>query len=74
MKTFSDREMKLLRKLKDQPAQTTLQIQEACLLHSSCNPLPLFRVYKIDDSTFEAQWNEIHKPGTKQVFPFVEMA
>jgi hypothetical protein len=70
MKTFSDREIKLVRKLRDRPPQTTLQIQEPCLLHSYCNPLPLFRVYKIDDTTFEAQWNEHHKQGTTQVFRF----
>lgn len=70
MKTFSDREIKLVRKLKDLPLQTTLQIQEPCDLHSYCSPLPLFRVYKIDDSSFEAQWNEFHKAGIKQVFKF----
>ena len=70
MKTFSDREIKLVRKLRDLPSQTTLQIQEACVLHSYCSPLPLFRVYKINDSSFEAQWNEFHKAGIKQVFRF----
>jgi hypothetical protein len=73
MKTFSDREMKLVQKLKDQPTQTTLRIQEPCSLHSVCTPLPLFRVYKIDDATFEAEWNETHKLGPKQVFVFGEI-
>lgn len=70
MTTFSDREIKLVRKLQDAPPQTTLRIQQVCLLHSHCTPLPLFRVYRIDNDTFEAQWNETHKPGTTQVFHF----
>ena len=70
MNTFTDREMKLVVKLKKQPAQNTLGIQDPCPLHSVCTPLPLFRVYKIDDSTFEAQWNDYHNPGTRQVFRF----
>jgi hypothetical protein len=35
-----------------------------------CTPLPLFRVYKIDDVSFEAEWNSHHVPGPKQVFQF----
>jgi len=70
MKAFNDREMKLVQKLKDQPAGSILRIQQACLLHSYCNPLPLFRVHRIDDETFDAQWNDQHKPGIKQVFKF----
>ena len=53
-----------------QPAQTVLQIKKTCPTHSVCTPLPLFRVYKIDDSSFEAQWNGYHEQGTKQVFQF----
>ena len=71
--TFSDRELKLVRKLKEAPAQTILKIAEACPLHSYCNPLPLFRVYKIDDAAFEAEWNSHHASGTKQVFKFGEI-
>ena len=70
MKTFSDPEMKLIRKLQDQPPGTHLRTLEACPLHSYCIPLPSFRVYKLDDKTFEAEWNEYHRPGVKQVFEF----
>jgi hypothetical protein len=49
MRTFTEREFKLVQKLKQSPAQTVLKIAEACPLHSYCNPLPLFRLYKIDD-------------------------
>jgi hypothetical protein len=37
-----------------------------------CVPLPLFRVYKIDDGSFEAEWNSYHLAGPKQVFRFEE--
>lgn len=70
MKTFNERELKLIRKLKDQPPQTILRITEACPLHSVCTPLPLFRVYKIDDASFEAEWNDHHNPRLKQMFRF----
>jgi len=70
MTTFTDTELKLIRHLMTQPPQTILQIKEPCPTHSVCNPLPLFRVYKIDDDTFEAQWNGYHEEGTKQVFRF----
>src|ERR1041385_2433749 len=46
MKTFTDREVKLIRKLHEQAPGTILRIQQPCPLHSSCSPLPLFRVYK----------------------------
>jgi hypothetical protein len=70
MTTFTDAETKLIRKLAAAPPQTVLQIKNACPTHSVCNPMPLFRVYKIDDTSFEAQWNGYHEPGTKQVFQF----
>jgi hypothetical protein len=70
MITFTDDELKLIRKLAAQPPQSVLQIKKPCPTHSVCNPLPLFRVYKIDDATFEAQWNGYHEPGMKQVFQF----
>jgi len=70
MTTFTDTELKLIRHLQTQPPQTILQIKEPCPTHSVCNPLPLFRVYKIDDDTFEAQWNGYHEEGTKQLFRF----
>jgi hypothetical protein len=70
MNTFSPRELKLIRKLREQPAHTILGISDACPLHSVCVPLPLFRVYKIDDASFEAGWNDHHTVGAKQVFRF----
>ena len=70
MTTFTDAELKLIRRLSGQPTQTALSIKEACPTHSVCTPLPLFRVYKIDDQSFEAQWNGYHEAGTKQVFQF----
>ena len=70
MTTFTDAELKLIRKLTAQPPMTVLQIKDACPTHSVCNPLPLFRLYKIDDDSFEAQWNGYHEPGVKQVFRF----
>jgi len=70
MVTFTDAELKLIRKLSTQPPQSVLVIKKACPTHSVCNPLPIFRVYKLDDESFEAQWNDYHEPGTKQVFRF----
>jgi hypothetical protein len=72
MHTFTEREVRLIAKLKSMPPQTTLKIAESCPLHSMCVPLPLFRIYKIDDSTFEASWNGHHCTGPKQVFRFEE--
>ena len=70
MTTFTDAELKLVRKLAMQPPLTVLQIKKACPTHSVCTPLPLFRIYKIDDASFEAQWNGYHDTGPKQVFRF----
>jgi hypothetical protein len=72
MHTFTERERKLVQKLKALPSQAILKIQEPCPLHSVCTPLPLFRVYKIDDSSFEAEWNSHHDKGTRQTFGFEE--
>ena len=72
MTTFTDDELKLVRKLASEPSLTVLQIKKACPTHSVCTPLPLFRVYKIDDASFEAQWNGFHEAGPKQVFRFEE--
>ena len=74
MTTFTDDELKLIRKLSDQPLSTVLQIRKACPTHSVCDPLPLFRVYKMDDSSFEAQWNGYHEPGVRQVFRFQDVS
>lgn len=70
--TFTERELKLIRKLQGQSPQTIAQMQDSCPMHSVCTPLPLFRVYKIDDASFEAQWNGYHEAGPKQVFQFDE--
>jgi hypothetical protein len=70
MTTFTDAELNLIHKLSGRPPQSVLQIKTPCPTHSVCNPLPLFRVYKIDDDSFEAQWNGFHEAGTKQVFQF----
>jgi hypothetical protein len=70
MTTFTDAELKIIRKLATQSAQTVLEIRKGCPLHSVCSPLPLFRVYKIDDGSFEAQWNGYHEVGPTQVFQF----
>ena len=72
MHTFTEREKKLISKLKSLSPQAVLKIAEPCPLHSMCVPLPLFRVYKIDDGTFEAEWNSFHNTGPKQVFRFTE--
>ena len=70
MTTFTDAELKLVRMLATQPSLSVLQIKKACPTHSVCTPLPLFRIYKIDDTSFEAQWNGYHDTGPKQVFRF----
>jgi hypothetical protein len=70
MKTFTETELKLIGRLASQPPQTVLQLTKTCPIHSVCNPLPVFRVYKIDDASFEAQWNGYHEQGTKQIFRF----
>jgi len=70
MTTFTDAELKLVRKLATAPPFTVLQIKQTCPTHSACNPLPLFRIYKIDDESFEAQWNGYHAAGPRQVFRF----
>jgi hypothetical protein len=70
MRTFTDAELKLVQNLSTRPPQSVLQIKEGCPQHSVCHPLPLFRVYKIDDDSFEAQWNGFHEAGTKQTFRF----
>ena len=72
MNTFTDAELKLIRKLTAQPQQSVLLIKKPCPTHSACNPLPLFRIYKVDDSSFEAQWNGYHETGLMQTFRFEE--
>ena len=73
MKTFSEKESQLVAKLKDAPAQTVLELRESCPSHSYCNPLPLFRLYRVDESTFEAQWNSHHRKGPTQSFEFSDI-
>ena len=72
MHIFTEDELKLIKKLKRNPALTVLQIRKPCPTHSVCTPLPLFRIYKIDDNSFEAQWNGYHEPFTKQIFSFAD--
>jgi hypothetical protein len=74
MTTFNEAELKLIQKLSAQPPQSVLAIRKACPTHSVCTPLPLFRVYKIDDGSFEAQWNGYHEAGTRQVFTFESLS
>jgi hypothetical protein len=71
--TFTERELKLIRKVQNQPPRTVVQISESCPSHSYCTPLPLFRVYKIDDTSFEAQWNGYHDAGPAQIFRFEDV-
>ena len=70
MKTFTDAELRLIRKLTTQPPQTVLQIKKTCPKHSVCMPLPVFQVYKIYENSFEAQWNGYHEAGPKEIFQF----
>ena len=70
MNTFTDAEMKLIHKLRGLAPQSVLLIRKSCPTHSVCNPMPLFRIYEIDDASFEAEWNGYHEAGTKQVFTF----
>lgn len=73
MKTFTDREVRLIRKLRTAPSQTTLELRDPCPSHSACIPLPLFRVYRTGESTFQAEWNSHHRPGPKQEFLFEDV-
>jgi len=73
MQTFTARETALISRLKSLPSQTILKIVEPCPLHSYCTPLPLFRVYRMDDDTFQAEWNDHHWKGQTQVFRFAEV-
>jgi len=74
MHTFTEKESKLILKLKDMPPQSILKISDPCPLHSVCTPLPLFRLYRIDDDSFEAEWNGHHSIGVRQVFRFEDAA
>jgi hypothetical protein len=73
VRIFIEDELKLIGKLRERPAQTVLQIKRSCPTHSVCTPLPLFRIYKIDDTSFEAQWNGYHEPFTRQIFRFTDV-
>ena len=74
MKTFTTKEYKLIQKLRNLPPQATLHVKEPRPNHSFCVPLPLFRVYRVDEETFEAGWNYHHQEGPKQSFRFSEVA
>ena len=73
MKTFTEKEVKLIGKLRRAPSQTTLDIREPCPNHSACNPLPLFRLYRVSEESFEAQWNTHHRRGPTQTFAFADV-
>ena len=70
MQMFKEDELKLITRLRGQAPLTVLQIKKPCPTHSVCTPLPLFRIYKVDDASFEAQWNGYHEAGIKQIFNF----
>jgi hypothetical protein len=72
MKTFTDKELRLIGKLRDAAEQTTLELREPCPNHSACIPFPLFRVYRRDADGFEAEWNDFHRAGPRQQFLFAE--
>ena len=70
MRTFNDRELKLIDQLRKLPPQSVVKLSTACPQHSYCTPLPLFRLYRTDENTFEAQWNSHHDEGPRQTFRF----
>lgn len=74
MKTFTDQELRLIRKLEGLDALVVLELKEACPRHSACMPLPLFGVQKINEAEFEAVWNDHHVAGPRQRFRFAEVA
>ena len=70
VKTFTERELKFVRKLRDADIDTTLELHESCPNHSVCTPLPVFRVHRESDDVFNAQWNTHHSRGPQQSFRF----
>ena len=70
MSRFTAQEMKLIAKLRQAPNETALELREACPRHSACVPLPLFRVSRISEEGFQAQWNSHHLRGPNQSFRF----
>jgi hypothetical protein len=72
MRTFTERELRLIDQLRKLPPQSVLKLTSPCGLHSYCTPLPLFRIYRNDETTFEAQWNSHHDEGPRQNFRFEE--
>ncbi len=73
MKTFTDRERRLIQRLRNLSPQATLHLREPCPNHSFCVPLPLFSLYRVDEEIFEAEWNDHHQQGPKQLFRFAEI-
>jgi hypothetical protein len=74
VKTFTKKELKLIEKLKKAPTQTTLDQREPCPNHSACMPLPVFRVYRVSEDEFAAEWNTHHDKGPKQLFLFADVS
>jgi hypothetical protein len=74
MKTFTDHELRLIRKVAALDTLAVVELKEACPRHSACVPLPLFGVQKVSDDEFEAVWNDHHVGGPRQRFRFAEVA
>ena len=74
MNTFTDQELRLIRKVRGLDALALLELKESCPRHSACMPLPLFGVQKINDDEFEAVWNDHHVQGPRQRFRFADVS
>lgn len=73
MKTFTEKELNLVRKVHGRAPLSILELKEACPRHSACMPLPLFAVQKTSDEEFEAVWNDHHMRGPRQHFRFSDV-
>ena len=73
MQTFTEKELKLIEKLKKAPPQTTLEVRDPCPNNSACMPLPVFRLYRSGEDEFAAEWNTHHDKGPKQSFLFADI-
>jgi hypothetical protein len=73
MKTFTDQEMRLIRRVEGLAPLSILELKESCPRHSACMPLPLFVVQKTTDEAFDAVWNDHHSTGPRQHFRFADV-
>lgn len=71
--TFTCRELELVRKLRNEAIDQTLELHEPCPIHSACTPLPVFRVRRESEEEFAAEWNDFHRPGPRQRFEFARV-